>query len=60
MAVLFARTFDLNATSGMRSRDVDANVAAIDKVVTAGIATPCEPRRFCPTPRSLAAAWPPT
>src|SRR6185436_1717642 len=45
------RTFHLSATSGIRFRDVPAHSArakAIDKVVTAGIATGCSKRRFCP------------
>jgi hypothetical protein len=51
MAVFIARTFHLTATSGVRFRDVPgtgARARAIDKVVTAGIATPCRKHRFCP------------
>ena len=51
MAVYLVRTFHLTATSGVRFRDVPAHGArarAIDKVVTAGIATGCSKRRFCP------------
>ncbi len=50
MAKLLVRTFGLTATSGLRFRDVSgaARVRAVDKVVTAGIVTPCGKRRFCP------------
>ncbi len=49
MAVFLVRTFNLTATSGVRFRDVPSKRAtAVDKVVTAGIATACSKRRFCP------------
>ncbi len=51
MAGFIARTFHLTATSGVRYKDVPrtgARATAIDKVVTAGIATPCTKHRFCP------------
>jgi hypothetical protein len=51
MAVFLVRTFHLTATSGIRFRDAPrtgARATAIDKVVTAGIATPCAKNRFCP------------
>ena len=48
MAQFLVRAFDLTATSGVRYRDVPKRQAkAVDKVVTAGIAAPCEKRRFC-------------
>ena len=48
MAAFLVRTFDLTATSGVRYRDVPTSQArAVDKVVTAGIAAPCERNRFC-------------
>jgi hypothetical protein len=49
MAVFLVRALHLTRTSGVRFRDVPGNrVKAVDKVVTAGIATPCARRRFCP------------
>jgi hypothetical protein len=49
MAVFLVRTFNLTATSGVRFKDVPRKRApAVDKVVTAGIATGCSKRRFCP------------
>ncbi len=51
MAVFLVRTFHLSATSGVRFKDgprTGARATAIDKVVTAGIATPCGKHRFCP------------
>jgi len=48
MAVFLVRTFDLTATSGVRFRDVPSKRAtAVDKVVTAGIASGCSRHRFC-------------
>jgi hypothetical protein len=50
MAVFLARALRLTRTSGVRFRDVPDNKAtAVDKVVTAGIASPCGTGRFCPT-----------
>ncbi len=51
MAVFLARAFKLSATSGVRFKDVPRGTAqakAIDRVVTAGIASGCGSKRFCP------------
>jgi hypothetical protein len=51
MAVFIVRTFHLSATSGVRFTDVpgtSARASSIDRVVTAGIATPCATHRFVP------------
>ena len=61
MAVFLARTFDLNATSGVRFRDVDANVDR-DRQGRDGRDRRRRASRSgsVPTPRSRAVAWPPT
>ena len=54
MAIFLVRAFKLTATSGVHFTDVargTAKARAIDKVVTAGIATACARHRFCPTAR---------
>ena len=49
MAVFLVRALRLTRTSGVRFRDVPSSrTIVVDKVVTAGIATPCERKRFCP------------
>ena len=51
MAVFLAEAFKLTATGGVHFKDVPrgtAQATAIDRVVTAGIATPCAKHRFCP------------
>ena len=51
MAVFMVRLFHLTATSGVRFSDAPKTgtlAVAIDKVITAGIATPCATHRFCP------------
>ena len=51
MAVLIVRLFHLTAASGVRFSDAPrtgSRAVAIDKVITARIATPCAAHRFCP------------
>ncbi|HEY6570660.1 MAG TPA: S-layer homology domain-containing protein [Candidatus Limnocylindrales bacterium] len=51
MAGFLVKAFNLSATSGVHFKDVTKHTphaTAIDRVVTAGIASGCSPKKFCP------------